>query len=130
MPAWSFRMGLSALALSALGIGACSPPPPHPEMSSTLPGAPVTPSLSAAPLAIDVVWNQSGAPTSPLIGSGPSQPEQIVVRWDPNDYSDETILAVADRECSAFNLATRPDGEPADLSASTKVQHFACVDRP
>jgi len=129
MPALSFRMGLSALALSVLGISACSPPPSDPEMSSIMPGAPATPSLSAAPLAIDVVWNQSGAPTSPLLGSGPSRPEQIVIRWDPNDYSEQQILAVADWQCRAFDLGTRPDGEPA-LSASTKVQHFACVGPP
>ena len=130
MPALSFRMGLSALALSALGISACnSPQPPNPEMSATLPGAPATQSLSRAPIAIDVVWNQSDAPTSPVLGSGPSRPEQIVIQWDPNDYSEQQILTVADWQCSAFDLGARPDGEPA-LSASTKVQHFACVGLP
>jgi hypothetical protein len=91
--------------------------------------APATPSLSTVPLAIDVVWNQSGAPTNPLDESGPSWPEQIIIRWNPNDYSKQQILALADRQCAAVDLGTRPVGE-STISASTEVQHFVCVGRP
>jgi hypothetical protein len=104
------RCALWALSAAWLAAAAaCHSPPPGP---------------GKAPLAIGYVWPEQAEPLE--TSTATVSPSQVLIRWQPNEYSTEDIQTVADQQCASFRRAARPIAPP-EPSPPLVLQRFACV---
>lgn len=85
-----------------------------------------TTASSSPALALDFIWPRAQAPTISRSLNPPPPPRQVILRWNPKDYSHAEIAQIAGQQCLTFDRAARP-ADRAAHGTSDETQRFACV---
>jgi hypothetical protein len=78
------------------------------------------------PLALDFVWPQAHEPTLSQSLNPPPPPRQVILRWNPKDYSHKEIAEIAGQQCLTFGRQAAP-ASPVMRRSSDQSERFACT---
>ncbi len=86
-----------------------------------------TETAPAAPaLALDFIWPRAQAPTISRSLNPPPPPRQVILHWNPKDYSHAEIAQIAGQQCLTFDRQAEP-ADRAARRASDETERFTCA---